>query len=169
FNLSVVDLPTVQQLDLEYRFPAYTALPPRKVDGGGDVAAIRGTDVFLKVTPTMKTPGGQIVLDDGSASPLVVQADGTLIGSFKITKQGFYKIALTGPHGEKVDASPQYTIDVLNDQAPSVSFVKPGRDTTASPVEDLFVEARADDDFGVKQLQLHYSVNGGTEKTVSLF
>src|SRR5436190_13953731 len=169
FNFSVVDLPTVQQLDLEYRFPAYTSLPPRKVDGGGDVAAIRGTDVFLKVTPTMKTPGGQIVLDDGSASPLVVQADGTLIGSFKITKQGFYKIALTGPHGEKVDASPQYTIDVIDDQPPAVRFTKPGRDTQATPVEELFLEARSDDDFGIKQLQLFSSVNGAAPKTVTLF
>src|SRR5262249_46654662 len=46
-SLDVVDLPTVQQLDLEYHFPAYTNLAPRKVDGGGDVAAIRGTDVQL--------------------------------------------------------------------------------------------------------------------------
>ena len=44
FTLAVVDLPTVKQLDLEYRFPAYTGLAPRKAEGG-DVAAIRGTDV----------------------------------------------------------------------------------------------------------------------------
>ena len=30
---SVVDLPTVSQLDLEYRFPAYTGLAPRKAEG----------------------------------------------------------------------------------------------------------------------------------------
>src|SRR6476660_9403705 len=52
FSLSVVELPTVQQMDLEYRFPAYTGMEPRKADGG-DVAAIRGTDVVLHVTPTM--------------------------------------------------------------------------------------------------------------------
>ena len=75
--------------------------------------------------------------------------------------QGFYRIELTGPQGEKVDASPQYTIDVIDDQAPAVRFTKPGRDTQASPVEELFLEARADDDYGVKSLQLFYSVNGG--------
>src|SRR2546423_2821865 len=42
FTLSVVDLPTVAQLDLEYRFPPYTGLPPRKIENAGDVAAIRG-------------------------------------------------------------------------------------------------------------------------------
>src|SRR5262249_13975931 len=140
FSLSVVLLPTVSQLDLEYRFPAYTGLTPRKQEGGGDVAAIRGTDVLLHIVPTMAAPSGRILLNDGGESqPLTTQADGTLTGSFKITGQGFYKIELTGPHGEKVDASPQYTIDVIDDQPPSVHFTKPGRDSQASPVEELFL------------------------------
>ncbi|HXI31610.1 MAG TPA: DUF4175 family protein, partial [Vicinamibacterales bacterium] len=168
FSLSVVDLPTVQQLDMEYRFPAYTGLEPRKADGG-DVAAIRGTEVVLHVTPTMTTPDGKILLSDGTPQPLTRQADGTLTGSFKILKQGFYRIELTGPHGEQVEASPQYTIDVLDDQPPAVHFTKPGRDSQASPVEELFLEARADDDYGVKSLQLFYSVNGSAPKTVNLF
>ena len=45
FKMEVVDLPTVDQLALEYHFPAYTGLEPRTVDPGGDVAAIKGTDV----------------------------------------------------------------------------------------------------------------------------
>src|SRR5262245_7766067 len=169
FSLSVVNLPTVSQLDLEYRFPAYTGLAPRKQEGGGDVAAIRGTDVLLHIVPTMAAPSGRIILNDGASQPLTTQPDGTLTGSFKISGQGFYKIELTGPHDEKVDASPQYTIDVIDDQPPSVHFNKPGRDTQASPVEELFLEARADDDFGVKNLQLFYSANGGAPKMVPLF
>jgi Domain of unknown function (DUF4175) len=168
FTLTVVDLPTVSQLDLEYRFPAYTGLAPRKAEGG-DVAAIRGTDVVLHVVPTMTTPDGKILLSDGGAMPLTRQADGSLTGRFPITSQGFYRIELTGPHGEKVEASPQYTIDVIDDQPPAVHFTKPGRDSQASPVEELFLEARADDDYGVKSLQLFYSVNGGAPKTVNLF
>ena len=66
-------------------------------------------------------------------------------------------------------ASPQYTIDVLDDQAPSVSFNRPGRDTSASSIEEVFVEAAAEDDFGIRNLELVYSVNGGPEKVVKLF
>ena len=169
FRLTVVDLPTVRQLDLEYRFPAYTNLPPRKEENGGDVAALRGTDVLLHITPTMKTSGGQILFKEGAAAPLAVQADGTLTGHFKLSQPGFYRIELVGPKGEQVNASPQYTIDVLDDQPPTVSFSKPGRDTSASPVQEVFTEAKADDDFGIKQLQMVYSVNGGPQKTIALF
>ncbi len=124
---------------------------------------------MLHIVPTMNAPSGRILLNDSDSRPLTRQADGSLTGSFTIDKQGFYRIELEGPHGEHVMASPQYTIDVTADRAPTVSFLKPGRDTMATPVEELFVEAKASDDFGVKELELVYAVNGGKEKTVKLF
>jgi hypothetical protein len=48
------------------------------------------------------------------------------------------------------------------------SRLRVGRDTTASPIEEFAIEARADDDFGVRQLELIYSVNGGPEQTKKL-
>ena len=169
FKMDVVDLPTVDKLAMEYRFPAYTGLEPRTVEPGGDVAAIKGTDVRLKITPTMATPGGRLILNENESLPLTKEADGTFAANFAVKDKGFYKIELIGPAGEKVNASPQYTIDVLDDQGPSVRFNKPGRDTNASPVEEVFAEVKADDDYGVKQVEMFYSVNGGTEKTVHLF
>jgi hypothetical protein len=169
FTLKVVELPYVKQLDLEYHFPSYTGLAPRTIEDGGDVAALGGTEVRLKIQPTMATKSGRVLMHDGSSSPLSLNADGTLAGSFKATTNGFYKIELDGPAGEKVAASPQYTIDILADQTPSVALSKPGRDTDATPVQEFAVEARADDDFAVKNLQLVYSINGGAEKTIALF
>ena len=169
FTMTVLDLPTVENLVLEYHFPAYTGMEPRTVDPGGDIAAIQGTEVRLKVSPTMTTGGGRVMLNENESAPLTVSPDGTLAGNFTVGKQGFYRIELDGPQGEKVAASPQYTIDVLADQAPTVHFSKPGRDTQATPVEEVFAEVKADDDFGVKQVQMFYSVNGGAEKTISLF
>ena len=169
FTLKVVELPYVKQLDLEYHFPTYTGLAPRMVEDGGDVATLGGTDVRVRIQPTMASSGGRLVMADGSSSPLTSNADGTLAGRFTAVANGFYRVELDGPAGEKVNASPEYTIDILADQAPSVTLSKPGRDTDATPVQEFFVEARADDDFAVRNLQLVYSINGGEEKTVGLF
>src|SRR4029079_7492675 len=89
FTMTLVDLPTVSKLELEYRYPAYTGLPPQKIESGGDVAALRGTEVFLHVVPSMNTPGGKILVNESEARPLTRQADGSLTGSFTIDKQGF--------------------------------------------------------------------------------
>ena len=170
FTMAVLDLPTVDRLVLEYHFPEYTGLEPRTVDPGGDIAVIHGTEVRMRITPTMTTPGGRVRLDDeGGELPLEIQTDGTLVGAFTVERQGYYQIELDGPQGEKIAASPQYTIDVLVDQTPSVSFSKPGRDTNATAVEEVFAEVRADDDFGVQRVQMFYSVNGGEETSIQLF
>ena len=169
FTLEVIDLPYVERLELEYFFPAYTGLEPRLIEDGGDIAVLEGTEVRLRITSTMETSGGQFVLDEEDRSTLVLQGDGTLTASFVVENEGFYRIDLEAPDGQLVTASPQYTIDVLTDQPPSVMFADPGRDTTASAVEEMFVEARADDDFGLRSLQLVYSINGGPASTVSLF
>ena len=169
-HLKVVELPYVKQLDLEYRFPTYTGLAPRTIEDGGDVATLQGHR-----RPTADSADdGRVERAHGHArrhdrAPLTANADGTLGGNFIASANGSYRVELDGPAGEKVAASPQYTIDMLADQAPSVTLSKPGRDTDATPVQEFVVEARADDDFAVKNLQLVYSINGGPEKTIGLF
>src|SRR6186713_712366 len=100
---------------------------------------------------------------------MAVQADGALKATFVADHDGFYRIEMEASGGPRLPGSPKYSIDVLTDQPPSVSFTKPGRDSSASPIEEVFLEAKADDDYGVKSLDLVYSVNGGAEKTVKLF
>ena len=164
----MADLPYVDRLELEYHFPSYTGLALRTVEGRGDIAALEGTQVKVKIFPTMLTPGGRLLVN-GEPAKLTDVGDGTWLGSLRVEREGYYEIELARADGELVPASPKYTIDVLTDQPPSVSFSKPGRDTRASPIEELFLEAKADDDFGISELALIYSVNGEPEDTISLF
>ena len=169
FTLGVADLPAVDQLEMEYRFPAYTGLAPRTFEYGGDVAALRGTTVHLKVTPTLSTPGARIVMDRGDTIPMAAGADGTYEGSFRVASPGFYGIQLQTFEDAWVAGAPDYQIDVLTDQGPSISFNKPGRDAQVSSIEEVFIEARADDDFGVSEVIWVYSVNGGPPDSVSIY
>ena len=169
FHLDVVDSLYVQHLELEYHFPPYTGLAPRKVEDGGDIAVLRGTEVLMRIVPTMSTSGGRLVLDTATPGALTRNSDGTLSTRFTVDHDAVYHIELNGPKGENVTASPQHTIDVLADLPPTVSFTRPRRDVTATPVEEVFVQAQADDDFGVRDLQLVYSLNGGAERQVTMF
>src|SRR4030095_2661636 len=127
---------------------------------------LKGTEVRVRAVPTMKSPGGQLLVSDKPAGALTPGPDGAMLGAFKVEQDGSYRLELDAPSGERVPASPQYTIDALDDRSPTVSISKPGRDTTASPIEEVFIEAKAEDDYGVRNLELVYSVNGGQEKTI---
>jgi hypothetical protein len=168
FTLNAADLPFVERLELEYVFPSYTGVPPRKVDDGGDIAAVRGTRVHLRAYSTMPTRNGRVVGDGRAPISLAAAPDGALAGSLQITEDGTYRIELQAADGTFVTASPQHTIDVLGDEAPVVVFSKPKRDLRATSIDEIFVEAEAADDFGVRQLDLVYAVNGGQERTVRL-
>ncbi len=169
FNLEIVDLPYVQQLHLQYRFPAYTRLDPKSIEYGGDIAVVTGTQVSVAITPTMQSPGGRIVLNDQISVPLALESDGTLTSEFTVQEDGFYRIELDTITGTRVTASPQYIVDALSDRLPLVAFTKPGRDVIASPIEEVFLEATATDDYGLSNLELVYSVNGGKEQRVQLY
>jgi hypothetical protein len=167
FRIEVADLPYVGSMEHEYRFPAYTGLEPRLVEHAGDIAALPGTRVLLRITPTVATPSGRLVMDADTV-PLELASDGTLVGTLEVRTRGFYEVELALPDGSHVPASPQYAIDLLRDAPPSVRVTKPGRDTQASPIEEVYLEVRADDDYGVGELFLAYSVNGEAEDTLHL-
>jgi hypothetical protein len=49
-----------------------------------------------------------------------------------------------------------------------VKIVTPRGDAKVSPIEEVTVSVEAADDFALESMELHYSVNGAPEKTVSL-
>jgi hypothetical protein len=169
FRIDVVDLPYVDRIDLEYRFPEYSGLEPRYVEGGGDIVALRGTVVGLRITSTIPVGLGWLTMDDGSETVLAPGPDGRLSGEIEVWGEAFYRVWLEGPDGTRVEASPEFRIEALDDLPPAVSFERPGRDVAVTSVDEVFAEVRAEDDYGVARLDLVYRVNGGAEDTVVLY
>ena len=168
YRIDVVNLPFVKNMNIEYRYPSYTGMAPEKIDSTGDIAALKGTLVTLKVETTMPADGGQVVLDNGEKIKLTPNKDGTLSATLRVDHTGFYKVELAGPDGSMVTGSLDYTIDMLVDRKPTVTFKKPGRDSRVMAVDEVYTEAEAKDDYGVSKLELVYSVNGDKERTVPL-
>ena len=168
FRITVADLPYVDRMQHEYRYPTYTGLEPRIVEDAGDIAALRGTSVALSIQPTIPTTAGRVLIGDDVVE-LEAGPDGTLAAVLDLTEEGFYQIELAMGDGTLVEASPRYTIDLLTDAAPMVRFETPGRDSPASPIEEVYLEIQADDDYGVREVLLAYSVNGQPEDTVSVY
>ncbi|MGD2067951.1 MAG: hypothetical protein PVI57_04640 [Gemmatimonadota bacterium] len=177
YRLEVADLPYVDRMDHTYRYPAYTGLPERVVEDGGDVVGVAGTRVDVVVHPTIPAPAGRLVVEGRDPIELQPSADGSLRGTLPVDEAGFYRVELARarvPAGGEdddpwVEASPRYTIDVTRDLGPSITVTEPGRDAPVSPIEEVYVEARADDDYGVDRVRLVYSVNGGPQDTVAVF
>ena len=167
FKLNVVDLPFVKQLDLVLAFPSFTHLPAKTIEDGGDIAALKGTVATVTAHLSGKVRGARIVFTDGKKIEMRQQG-ADFVGELTVAGDTSYYIELVSVDGESYRGSNEYDISLLEDQPPTVSFDRPGRDKKATNLEEVFTQAHAEDDFGVVSMDLHFSVNGGEEKKVNL-
>ena len=91
------------------------------------------------------------------------------MGKVTVDRKTTFRIELTNTNGETYLGLEEFRMEATEDQKPVVHFVKPGRDYRATNLEEVFTEAKADDDFGVASLEavLHRQRRQGTEGRVS--
>ena len=167
YKLNVIDLPSVKNIQVTYHYPSWTGMKDMVENPGGDLRAVEGTTADLEIKTDRLLNRGTILLDDGSKLELKAGPNNTLLAKVPIQKDGLYHIAAI-ENGEDIRLTEDYFIEAQKDRAPEVKITRPGRDFRASPIEEVTVAVDAKDDFGLRDVELHYTVNGGEEKTVSL-
>ncbi|MGA2741582.1 MAG: hypothetical protein ABSG65_29620 [Bryobacteraceae bacterium] len=167
YHLKVVDLPGIKKLKVTYHFPGWTGMKDKVEDPGGDLRAVEGTDADVAVETDRPLVNGALLFDDGTKVPLRSGENGLRIATVPIRKDGMYHIAAID-QGDDVRLSPDYFIEAEKDEPPTVRITRPQRDARVNPIEEVTVTVEGQDDFGLNELSLHYSVNGDAEKTVSL-
>jgi hypothetical protein len=165
YRLSVVDVPNLEGLRLTYHYPEWTGRADRIQQGDGDISAIAGTRVTLQLHTDRPLGTGELVLDAGSTALDVHgrQASGELTVSHDAR---YYLAALIGR--QRVRLTDDFLIKVLPVPPPQVHISWPGRDYSASSIEEVSTDVSASDPYGLHALELHYSVNGGSWHTVNL-
>ncbi len=167
YKVHVVDLPSVKEIRVTYRFPQWTGMRPVKEEHSGDLRAIEGTDAQIEVEMDRPLQDGQLVLDGGPTIHLVGRAGNTYEGTIRMEKDGAYHVAAID-EGQPVRLSEDYFIATDKAMPPEIAIDRPAGDYRASPIEEVTVGVKAADEFGLKDLHLHYSVNGGPDHDVSL-
>jgi hypothetical protein len=165
--VSVAQPPRVVRIDADYAYPASLGLPPRTETDGGDVYAPAGTDVTLHVY-TDRPVTGQLALANGQAIALAARADTELTATLKVLEDGSYRVALRDRDGLADSGQTEYFIRALEDRPPDVHVVKPASDRSVTRLEEVDIEAQADDDYGIDRMELVYAVRGQGEKVVRL-
>jgi hypothetical protein len=168
FAVTALLLPRIERIDLQYRFPGFTGLEPREERDGGDIYAPPGTRVTLEVHTNKPVSSGAMTLIDGRSIGLSSRAGTLLEGELVIDRDGSYRVALADADGLSNPGDTEYFIRTMDDRPPDVRIVRPADDRQVTPLEEVIIEARADDDYGIERLELVYAVRGGAEKVIPL-
>lgn len=169
YTVTVIRPPRVERIDLHYEFPRGVGLEPRTDENSGDIFGPPGTRVRLAIVADKPIASAALVLDDGSEAPLATNDDAqSLDGALTIDDDGSYRIALLDHDGLESSGDTEYFIRTLNDRPPDVRILRPASDKHVTPLEEVHIEARADDDFGIASLDLVFQTPAGKERTVPL-
>lgn len=171
FSVEALDRPRVLGIDLAYVYPSFSGLSPRTETDTGDIYAPAGTRVTVRVRASKPLRAAQLQAVDGEGrTALPLQVSGGQAGEVSLTvaRDGAYRIALTDTDAIASGEETEYFIRVMDDRPPDVRIIRPAGDRGATRLEEVTLEARAEDDYGVAALELVYAVRGGPEKVVPL-
>jgi hypothetical protein len=163
FRISVKDLPAVKRVRVLIHFPGGLGLKDVSDDSSGDVRAVEGSTAEISVLTDRPLERGVLVLDKGQKFALARMETNWSKAILPIRQDGSYHVAAIDGD-EAIRISDDYFIEAKKDEPPSVKIIRPGHDPRVSPIEEVPVAVEAADDFGVRSLDLHYSVNGGAEQ-----
>lgn len=165
YEVKVVDLPVIENLAVTYQYPEWTGKDDETDDPGGDVRAIAETRIEVRITADRQMTVGDLVVDDRQ---IELEVDGnSATAVFDVHQDGQYYVA-ANVGGEQIRLTDDYFIKLLDDELPTIEFARPGRDWSASSIEEVTARITAQDDYQLEGLELRYSVNGGDWLSVEL-
>lgn len=167
YTVEVIRPVRVSRIDLSFEYPKSIGLAPHTEEDAGDIYAPAGTRVQVKVTADKPLMRAELTMVDGAAMPMngtghVVTAD------LVIAKDGSYRVSLNDLDGLSSEGDTEYFIRMLDDRPPDVRILRPAGDRQVSPLEEVAIEARADDDYGLASLELVMKTSAGKETVVPL-
>ncbi len=166
YHVAVVRAASVKSIDVHYVYPPALRLAPRTEENGGDVYAPAGTRVHLRIHTDKPVRSGSLLVMGASPAALATEGEKTLSGELTVSEDGSYRVTLTDGDGLENLGDTEYFIRMLTDTPPEVRIVSPGADREVTALEEVPIAAHAEDDHGVKDFDLVYSVRGGPETTV---
>jgi hypothetical protein len=168
YDVTVVRAPRVVRIDLEHLYPPGAGLAPHIEEDAGDIYAPAGTDVRLLIHTDRQAATGQMTLGGGKTIALTGRENNILTGTLKILEDDSYRIALSDVEGLTNPGDTEYFIRTLEDRPPEVRLLKPARDRSVTRLDEVDIEAQAEDDFGIDRLELVYAVRGRAERVAPL-
>ncbi|NQT83064.1 hypothetical protein HQ563_08575, partial [bacterium] len=164
YTISVTDRPVIVGIEVAYKYPEYTGREPETKSDGGDIIALRGSNVKLTARSNKSLKSAKVRFGDGTESLVFVR--GAVIESqeFEVREDDSYSIELLDTDGFSSEEAITHRIRVVEDKVPVVGITSPSKYSHARPDEVVPVDFRAVDDFGIEKVWLEYVIRTAEPK-----
>lgn len=158
YSIEVVDRPIIKMLSVIINSPSYSGIQQAVQKDNGNISALTGSKVEVKLSSTKKLKKAELFFNDSSTVNLNINTYDAA-GNFKISKDKNYKILLTDIYGNQNSSPISYTIKALTDSYPAIEIINPNKDVDLANDNRLPLFARVSDDYGFTKLNLSYRLS----------
>ena len=168
YDITLYDLPALSQSDATLDFPDYTRISDRNIEDTRRVSAVVGTQVVYSFSTNKPVDVAKLVDRDGTKTILeAANPERTRFETkLKVTESLHWNLHLQDDKGRKNPFPPNIRIEALPNKRPELAIAFPRGDQRVSPLEEIELEAKASDDFGLIDYGIAYTV--GSEPPVYL-
>jgi len=167
YEVSVIKNVTLENIALNYDYPAYTGradrTAPRRDPADTSVIAVpQGTR--LTVMGHLTGPGRQVTIETRGGKTVAMEpwpGHKVFTATIPVIADGGFRLIVGDGRGakraypESTDPVPTYyRIHAVPDKEPAVRFVAPNRDVSAAPGETVRLRFTATDDYGLSSVDL---------------
>lgn len=168
FDITLYEFPAVGQIDLRYTYPSYTGIPARTEENNGDIRGLKNATVAISIATTGAVETAEMVFESGRRITMNGTGSGEYRTELTLDADDYYHIELKDAAGKANKFPVEYQVIVVEDQKPIVTLTEPQQDVRVNAIEEVLIAAQATDDYGIKTLRLHLSVNGEDEQVHQL-
>jgi hypothetical protein len=154
YDINVLEKPNILDMAVRLKYPAYTGRSNENVSNVGDLAVPVGTDIEW-LFGAENTDALSMLFPGEEKAQNAERADRKMYSvRKKVMQDGVYKIIISNSQLPNAD-SVSYTLTVIPDLFPSIDLEK-FTDSTDNRV--VYLAGEASDDYGIRNLSLHYSI-----------
>jgi len=170
YKISIYERPVLIRADAKIIFPSYTKLPEKLIKDTRQVSAAEGSQVILTFVLNKAVATAKLVPKEGPGPELTVDGEhpNVYTTSITATQNERYELHLADAEGLTNEVPQRFVIDVHKNLPPELKVAFPNRDVLASPLEELSLEAKVSDDYGLTGYGLSYALAGAEGRDVTL-
>lgn len=168
YRITVVEFPAIEQIRFTFVFPPHTGWADETVVGIAEQEVPLGTEVYFSAEATKPLSSGHLDFDNRPSLKLSVDKK-LARGSFLVDGDLSFSLEMLDLEGLSPLDKPTFYMRGIADRAPEIAVIQPGRDRQVTALEEVVFQVEANDDYGLQNLQLTYSVAGRIPETYEFF
>ncbi len=162
YTINIVNRPFVKTFDVEIINPAYSKLGRTIQKDNGNISALPGSRVNIKLSSSKTLNNAKIVFGDSSISEFTTNETKAEL-NLPVNKNVDYNFHLTDTENIESENPITYSIKLLSDNYPVLEITSPNENIKIKDQDQINVVSKISDDYGFSKLTLNYKL------TVSLY